>query len=303
MEKRLEIKKHLLIDGFELVFRSHFSHINFQTSIGLLSGCVYGFLVSLRAIKNKYPMYHVTITWDTNSTRKKNVYAEYKANRPKFEIIEQIEDLKNIFACVNCSQAELLGEEGDDILATLTRIYEGHKIVYSSDKDLLQLVKDGEVAVVTPKKVFDEEGVKNEFGVSPKNLACYLCLRGDAVDNIPGVPRVKSSLLADLSERFNTIQNIYDNFCRDDLNLTDFQFNSIRSFYKQAKINEELVILRKDLIPTIRIGIPNVDVFSTYLNKYEIKSISASSYIEIFNKSENDFNMRKSPMLEDYTLF
>ena len=218
---------HLIIDGFNLAYRSHYGHFTSQTSLGILSGCVYGFLVSLRSVKNKFPWCHVTVAWDTDSTRKRIVYAEYKAERTRPSgISEQIQDLKTMFTLLNVSQVEYAGEEADDVIGSLvTRYLDGtNKIyIYTSDKDMLQLVKDGKVVVISPKtgKCYDEEAVKAEWGVSPGNLPKFLCLRGDKVDNVPGVPYLKSSVIAHLSEKYKDLQDIIAILGMDELSEED----------------------------------------------------------------------------------
>jgi len=273
----------------------------------MLSGCVYGFLVSLRSIKNKFSWCHVTVAWDTESIRKRNVYAEYKAERRTRPsgISEQIQDLKTMFTLLNVSQVEYAGEEADDVISSLVTRYldETNKIyIYTSDKDMLQLVKDGKVVVISPKtgKCYDEEAVKEEWGVSPDNLTKYLCLRGDTVDNVPGVPRLKSSVIAHLSGKYKDLQEIYAHLPEE--NLTDFQRQSLIGFQSQSLVNHELIKLRDDLELNIQTGTANPEAFALCLNKYEIKSIKPDTYSNLFSESSS-FNRRQAPVVQSYSLF
>jgi DNA polymerase-1 len=280
-----------------------------MTSKGLISGCVYGFLVSARTIKNKYPHCHVTIAWDTESTRRKSIDASYKADRPKFGAPEQILDLKHIFSHLNVSQSEYQNEEADDVIASLVRKYQDDTnqiIIYSADKDLLQLVKDGKVIAFHPKKggkaekILDESAVKEEFGVWPKDLKCFQCFRGDSVDGVPGVPKIKTACLIPLIEKYKTPKEVYAHL--DEEKLTNFQRDSIRAFEQRVYLNESLVGLRDDLELTINNGIPNEEMLSQYLDKYEIKAINPNSYINVFFDAPS-FNVRTAPALQSYSLF
>jgi DNA polymerase-1 len=301
---------HLIIDGFNLAFRAHYGYYDgsgpiktlLKTSKGILSGCVYGFLSMLRPLKNRLPQCHITISWDTQSTRKKQVFAEYKANRPAFVLSDQIKDLKGIFSALNISQVEYEGEESDDVIASLVRLYkeEGTVYVYTGDKDMLQLVEDGKVIVISPKNAYDEAMVKKEYGVYPKDLTCYFCLRGDTVDNVPGVPRVKSSLLASLAEKYKNLDNIYANLQNE--KLTEFQLQSLVVFKNQSLINYQLIKLRDDLNLDIRNGVTNPEVLALYFNKYEIKKINPNTYSDVFRKVSS-FNKRESLMVQSYSLF
>jgi DNA polymerase-1 len=295
----------LIIDGFNLAFRCHFSHAVLSTSKGLQSGCVYGFLVALRSIKNKYPQCHITIAWDSDSTRRKTVYAEYKATRPKFILGEQISDLMACLKGINVDQAMYIGEEGDDVIASLTKFLNGVKYIYTADKDLLQLVRDGKALVIRPKtstgpeRIYDEEAVKREFGVAPQDLACYMSLRGDTVDNVPGIPRVTSSVLAALSTTYKNPWAIYKHL--SEVTLTDFQRRSIIAFEQQAYLNYQLVSLRDDLRLEISKGSPNSTLLEKCLNKYEIRSINPNTYMNIF--VDKPSNVRTGPAIISYSLF
>jgi len=287
---------HLIIDGLNMAFRAHYAYygpggVPLHTSKGVLSGCIYGFMEMLQAIKRKLPQCHVIIAWDTQSTRKKAVYAEYKANRPEFTLTDQVKDLKEIFKALNVSQTEYDGEEADDVIASLVRQYkeDGKIFVYSGDKDMLQLVENGRVIVMASKKketiVYDEAAVKREHGVSPKDLTCFLCLRGDDTDNVPGVARVRSTVLANLIEKYKDLHTIYANLHNE--KLTEFELQSLAVFKNQSSINYQLVKLRDDLELNVQTGITNPEVLAVYLDKYEIKKINPDAYPKLFSKTSS----------------
>jgi len=291
---------HIIIDGFGLVFRSHFAFINLQTKAGLFSGSVYGFLVSLRSLKTRFPHCHITIAWDNEPVRRKKVFATYKGTRPRIGIFEQINDLKEIFSHLRVSQAEYIGEEADDVIASLVQKYsqEGQVYIYSADKDMLQLVKDGSVIVIRPKrgkyeeKFFDEEAVRELFKVSPKNFVCYQCFKGDSIDNVPGVPRLPIKIIASLTEKYQDPQKIFDNL--ESEKLTDFQRTSLLENKEQVLLNHQLVKLRTDLELEIATGIPNAEGVVPVLEKYEINSVKAGSYVDAF-VDERSFTARRAP--------
>jgi DNA polymerase-1 len=298
---------HLIIDGFGLAFRSFFAFNTLMTKTGVQSGCVYGFLCGLRSLKKKHPAFHVTIAWDNDAKRKKAVFPDYKALRPKHAITEQILDLKTLFTAVNVTQAEVPGEEADDVVATLARRYSSEGLVYihSSDKDLLQLVRDGKIIMIRPKtggipdKFYDEEAVRQEFGVGPQDLACYLAFRGDTVDNVPGVARVPSKIIASMVNQYKSPEAIYGSGHIN--NLTAFQKSSFLSHESQSKVNYSIVNLRDDLSCEMTEGAPEVGKLETILSKYEIQSISAGSLIALFD--DKAFLERNSPAIENYSLF
>lgn len=286
-----------------MAFRAHFAHKTLCTSRGVLSGSIYGFLVSMRTVKKNYPHCHFTIAWDTHSTRKKEIFADYKINRPPSSPIStHILDLKSICSCLNVSQTEYEGEEADDVMASLARIYkdDSNKIyIYTGDKDMRQLVENGRVIVVSPQRVYDEAAVKEEHGVYPKDYACFLCLRGDDNDDVPGVPRVRSTRLAYLVEKYRTLEAVFDNLPNE--KLTDYELESLVVFKSQSFVNKQLVLLRDDLQLEIQTGFSNTEKLATYLDKYEIKVIKPDTYVKAFDIVTE--SRREVPKIESYSLF
>ena len=300
---------HLIIDGFGLAFRSHFAFLNLQTSKGISSGCVYGFLVGARSIKNRFPQSHVTIAWDNHATRRKELFPEYKATRPKFALTEQILDLKEIFKHLNVSQAECVGEEGDDVIATLVKQYQEEDnliTIYSADKDMLQLVKDGKVVAIRPKsgprpeRVFDEEEIKKEYGVGPEDLISYFCFRGDSIDNIPGVKMLRSACIVDLVKKYKEPKEIYKNLQAE--KLTHFQRESLELFEPQAYVNIELVKLMDNLELSKVTGDPDPEQVARGIEKYEINSIKPEVFTKVFTDASG-FGNRRSPTIKSFSLF
>jgi 5'-3' exonuclease len=238
------------------------------------------------------------VAWDNHATRKKELFPAYKANRNHFNVDPPIQDLKTALKCLKITQVEAMGEEADDVISTISQNYDGIVYIYSSDKDLLQLVRDGKIIMIrpkvgaTPERIYDEEAVKKEFLVAPSDLACYLSFRGDTCDNVPGVQRVPSKVIAHLSNAYHTPAQVYDNLKQE--KLTDFQRKSIEASVTQIAVNFELVKLRTDLDCLYTFGSSNKEEFAKVLLKYEIKAILASSYVDLFEKDES-FLCRTDP--------
>lgn len=305
---------HFIVDGYGLAFRSFYAFNNLSTKAGVPSGCVYGFISTMRSLRKKYPGNHVTIAWDNEARRKKSVFADYKANRPKTMINDQIMDLKKIFSFVNVTQAEMPEEEADDVIASLAKNYseEGLVSIYSSDKDMLQLVRDGKVIVIRPKtggipdEIYDEEAVKREFGIPARDFACYQAFRGDPSDNIPGVARVPSKVIIEVIGKCRSYG--MDNFpaaiyLSDALTtLTEFQKKSFLAHQAQSDINYDLVRLRDDLKYEAVDGIPDPIMVGSVMDRYEIRSMSPDTFVDMFSDT-SAFSMRRSPQIENVSLF
>jgi len=138
---------------------------------------------------------------DNEPTEKKSLLPEYKMNRDANQVMhedERNERLDSYFAFLKtfpCTFAETAGEEADDVIATLTTTYRKPTFVFSSDKDLWQLLNNPRVQQVSlrkSEKVSDFD-LSKQFGLKRKRahmIALYKAVLGDVSDNIPKVPRI-----------------------------------------------------------------------------------------------------------------
>ena len=145
---------------------------------------------------------HLAVVFDAGSHSFRNdVFAEYKANRtePPDDLKPQFGLVRKVVETFNIPVLEAIGFEADDLIATMVRQARerGQRVVVvSSDKDLMQLVVDGQVTLHDTMKnvphgfTYGEKEVEEKFGVPPSKLGDVLALMGDSVDNVPGVPGV-----------------------------------------------------------------------------------------------------------------
>ena len=132
-------------------------------------------------------------------------YPAYKANRqPTHPVLSAQKGLlKPLLEAFGHTCIKINGVESDDVLATLAKKYasQGDEVlVLTSDKDLMQIVKDGQIVIARyvesgpgqskTHEFYEEQDVLNKFGVRPDQIPDWLALVGDASDNIPGVHKV-----------------------------------------------------------------------------------------------------------------
>ncbi len=108
--------------------------------------------------------------------------------------------------------------EADDLIGTLVehgRTVNRPSTIVSRDKDLAQLLgKDDIFWDFAGKGKVGYEQVPDVFGVWPEQIADFLALAGDAVDNIKGVPGVGKKTATVLLQHFGSLEKIYDNLDR-----------------------------------------------------------------------------------------
>ncbi len=142
-----------IVDGSNFIFRAYHALPPLTTKAGQPTGAAYGFTQMLIKLETDHRPSHFVVVFDAGSRSfRDDLYKEYKANRT-----EAPDDLKPQFGLVrrvvetfNIPVLEAIGCEADDLIATLVRQAreKGQRaVVVSSDKDLMQLVVDGQVTL------------------------------------------------------------------------------------------------------------------------------------------------------------
>lgn len=209
-----------LIDASVYIFRAYYSMPDDMVdNEGNPVNALYGFCRFLGDFMEQVTPEYIAVAYDESLTTsfRTAIYPEYKANRDPAP-----DDLKRQFAqCRRYSRALGLMEvsdpkyEADDLIGTL--VEHGRRngrpsTVVTRDKDLAQLL--------TPDDIFwDYAGrgkigydrVPEVFGVWPEQIADFLALAGDSVDNIPGVPGVGKKTAGALLNHFGSLEKIYAN--------------------------------------------------------------------------------------------
>src|SRR5208282_4681780 len=216
-----ERKQLILVDGSGYIFRAFFALPQMNTSRGLPTNAVYGFIrMILKLLKDARPS-HIAIVFDSpKKTFRDDLFADYKANRAEApnDLVVQIPYIHRAVEAFRIKSLMLDGFEADDVIGTLAkRAAHEHFIVtiITADKDFMQLVGP-HVALwdtMREKRIGVRE-VKERFGVEPAALVDIQALTGDTIDNIKGVPGVGEKTAAALVQKFGGVKEIYENLDR-----------------------------------------------------------------------------------------
>ena len=189
-----------------------------RTSTGVSTEAVFILHNMIKKLRQTHgPEYLAAVYESLGPSFRSEEFAEYKANRAETppELIEQIPLVKKLLEAMRIPVLEYERYEADDVIGTLA--VEARKagmdaVIVSSDKDMLQLVGGG-VTMLNPAKdgaVYDREGVKEFMGVWPEQIADFLALVGDSVDNIPGVPGIGKKGAAELLEKYGSVAGLLE---------------------------------------------------------------------------------------------
>ncbi len=209
------MKTLLLVDGSSYLYRAFHAIRDLSNSRGEPTNAIYGVLNMLRRLHKDVPAEYSACVFDAKGkTFRDDLYPEYKANRPSMpeELASQIAPLKEAIVAMGWPLIEVSGVEADDVIGTLARRAEqaGMRVVISTgDKDITQLVTPQVTLVNTmSNEKLDVAGVEQKFGVPPERIIDYLTLIGDAVDNVPGVPKVGPKTAVKWLAQYGTLDNI-----------------------------------------------------------------------------------------------
>jgi 5'-3' exonuclease len=207
-----------LIDASPYLFRSWFSlPRTIVDRAGKPVNAVYGFASFVAKYLAEERPTHVAVAFDRhfNGSFRNDYFPAYKAQReasPR-ELDAQVDPALKVIDALGVATFIAERHEADDLIATIihqTKASGAHYVVVSSDKDLAQLVSDRCTLVEPGKKLrFDPAAVVTKFGVRPDQIADYLGLAGDAVDNIPGVRGIGPKTAAQLLRKYGSIEGIY----------------------------------------------------------------------------------------------
>lgn len=206
----------------------------------------------VRQLASRFPT--AAVCCDSGKSFRKELDATYKAQRPQQEapLRHQMrltsEKLKADGFPVWCID----GFEADDVIASaVTRALaiDGTRVLIATgDKDLLQLVGPRvTVKSVRDGALVDAEGVKAKFGVTPAQMLDYLCLVGDASDNIVGAKGIGAKRAAELLATFNSIDEAYAALDAKTALLPQGITNSLIEFRDRLPNVRALVTMRTDV--------------------------------------------------------
>lgn len=218
------MKKVILVDGNNLLFRSYFATAytgnTMRNSKGFPTNGLYGLVNMLNKIIREEKPEYMLVAFDKGKTFRHEKYLDYKGGRNETpdDLKRQFSVAKKLVPLMGIKCFEIDNYEADDIIGTYSKMAlidpEFETTIVSSDKDLLQLInEETEVKLLKQKDYIrmNEETFMDTYGIKPIRMIDLKGLMGDASDNIPGVKGIGEKTALKLLQEYDSLENVYDN--------------------------------------------------------------------------------------------
>jgi DNA polymerase-1 len=277
----------LIVDALNTFMRSY-AAIPAMDEDGNHIGGMAGFMKSLGFAIRSFKPTRVVLVFDGKggSQRRRKIYKDYKANRKpptrlnrqydmttdeqeKENMKYQLVSLVEMVECLPVSILALDHVEADDVIAYMSELVTkngGTSIIYSTDKDFLQMVNEN-VKVYNPvkKKTFDVDIILETYGVHPDNFVFFRSLLGDKSDNIDGIKGAGEKTL------LKYVPEFADPNVEVNLNLIEQKYTDIK---KKPKVIESILdnssIVNRNLqLMNLRDVDINIDAKMKIIHKFE----------------------------------
>ena len=250
------MKRIILVDGNSLMYRAYYATAYtgnlMQNSKGLYTNAIYAFIKMLDHLVNQ-EYDNILVAFDAGKhTFRHDLVETYKGGRSPMpdEMRMQIPHIKEYLHLMNIKEYQLELYEADDIIGSMARIAEAngyHVDIYSSDKDLLQLVNENTTVHLNKKGMtdledFTPEHVVEKYGLTYNQMVDLKALMGDPSDNLKGLPGVGEKTAVKLLQEYGSVEKMIEE--KD--NIKGKLGEKVRENYEDAVICKKMCTIKTD---------------------------------------------------------
>ena len=289
----------LLVDGENILHQSFHKFEKLHSTDGKPSGAIFGFFKSLHMYLTRFNPERVAVTFDNgHSPYRMELNPHYKEHRKDISYDrESLQEQKAVILSILgylripyvFDKRKTTNYEGDDFLAYLAKAYTKGKdcrvLIVSSDKDFNQLLINKRIKIYNPRKdsYVTYSNCKELFGYTPEEAVPYLCMVGDASDDIPGIKGigpVKARKILDENPKFwDYVESLPEEqqlILKRNKKLIDLNFFLNR-------FNKKVVPLKSYRTPSIR-----VQKFRNIAISYSFSSFLTNEFMKPFKKLNDE---------------
>lgn len=250
------MKRLILIDGNSLMYRAYFGMAAMgnikPNGKGIYTNAVYAFARMINhLIDSEYD--NILVAFDKGKhTFRHDIMTSYKAGRAPMpdEMRMQIAHIKEYLRIMNIAQYEIDLYEADDIIGSMSKmgLDRGYHVdIYSSDKDLLQLITPNSTVHLTKKGMTDLEDYTPEhffevYGIDVSKFIDLKAIMGDKSDNLPGIVGIGQVGAIKLLKEYNNLEDIIAHVD----NIKGANQNKIKEFKQDALVTKKMVTILQD---------------------------------------------------------
>ena len=313
------MKKVILVDGNNILFRSYFATAYkgniLRNSKGFPTNALYGFMNMInKIIKDMEPNY-MMIAFDKGKTFRHEKYKDYKGGRSETpnDLKLQFPVAKKLCEAMGIKYFEIDNYEADDIIGTFAKEIDEHPdfigTIVSSDKDLLQLISD-DVDVKLLKSndyiMMNKETFKETYGIEPIRIIDLKALMGDSSDNIPGVKGIGEKTALSLLQKYESLDGVYEHIEE----VTKNNRERLKNDKENAYFSYELATIYKEV--PIDVNLDNIKYvgpsanYNEILEEYEFYSfLKKREEVKIDSKINYDIitNLDNLEIKDDYAIY
>jgi len=215
-----------ILDGYGYIFRAYYGMAGgrnrrgaaLSNDEGLPTGALHVYTSMLLRLHQEIRPERVVVVFDAPGRNfRDELDPNYKATRRETpdDLKAQFPYFRPLTEAFCWPVVSVKGVEADDTIATLATEAKDRGwevVIYSGDKDLMQLVQEKVTVVDSMRGItYDSERVKEKFGVRPDQLGDWLALVGDASDNVPGMKGVGKVGATKLLGAHESLRGILEN--------------------------------------------------------------------------------------------
>ncbi|VEU59705.1 5'-3' exonuclease [Mesomycoplasma neurolyticum] len=243
----------LLIDANLLLFKSFYAssgtkYTLMKSDSGIPTYAINTFFYSLFNVIEIMNPTHIYLAFDSKEkTYRHNLNSDYKANRksPPEELLIQFDWIKKILKKLQIVYENIPHFEADDLIATFSNKLKDNNeiIVWSDDKDLLQLVSENVSILCKVKNNFLLKNIENFEkleNLKPTQIVDFKAIAGDNSDNLKGVVGIGEITAKKLLLQYQTLDNIYASLDKLSASIQNKFIESKKNAYLCKKITELL---------------------------------------------------------------
>ncbi len=286
-----EKKTLLLVDGSSYLYRAFHAMPDLRVNPGdpasPATGAIRGMINMMQKLRKDVRADYAVCVFDAKGpTFRDALYPQYKAQRSPMpdDLRSQVEPIHEVVRLLGWKVLDVPGVEADDVIGTLACTASQQKIeviISSGDKDLSQLVDEHITVIDTMNdRRRDLAGVEAEFGVPPRLMVDYQALVGDAVDNVPGVPKVGPKTAVKWLLEYGSL----DALVARANEIKGVAGDNLRASLDWLPKGRELLTIKKDCelgdyidglpaMDSIAIGAQQTESLKTFYEKYGFKGL------------------------------